>query len=123
MDTFLDVVVVLDSWVVLQNSDIVPADLAAAAAGSSPTIPNWYELGFGEGYTSRSVAKSLLFVQYSFCVTVTFSQGAVGSWRRGAHSCAILQENQACRRYMSDSVWVVVSPKFPYAIFCPPVEK
>ncbi|GJN15920.1 hypothetical protein PR202_gb02867 [Eleusine coracana subsp. coracana] len=28
-------------WVVLQNSDIVPADLAAAAAGSSPTIPTW----------------------------------------------------------------------------------
>jgi hypothetical protein len=40
--------VVLGSWVALQNSDIIPTDLAAAAAGSSPTIPTWYELGIVE---------------------------------------------------------------------------
>ena len=49
-------VVVLGSWVILKNSDIVSADLAAAAVSGgqrlgSSTLPSWYELGF---YTSTT---------------------------------------------------------------------
>ena len=44
---FVDAAVILRSWVVLKNSDIVSADLAAAAVSGgqrlgSSTIPSWY---------------------------------------------------------------------------------
>jgi hypothetical protein len=47
---FVHMVAILGRWVFLGKSDIVPADLAAAAAvrgglHSSSAIPTWYESG------------------------------------------------------------------------------
>ena len=98
---FVDAAVILRSWVVLKNSDIVSADLAAAAVSGgqrlgSSTIPSWYESVCGCSVVGWIPVNCDQFPSiYFFYVhsVFLFSQGAVGCWRRGVHGRAILQQS------------------------------
>jgi hypothetical protein len=57
--------VVLRSWVILKNSDIVSADLAAAAVSGgqrlgSSTIPSWYDTSWDSFIVHQQQAKGVV---------------------------------------------------------------
>jgi len=103
----------VNRWVVLGKSDIVPADLAEAAAAAGhprlnfsplPMIPIWYELGiaiffFVCFFCLNSEAQNRIGIMCLTC-SMFLSQGADGPWGRGLHGCAVLQEGQEDRRYV-----------------------
>jgi hypothetical protein len=97
-------------WVLLGKSDIVPADVAAAAAAAAghhrlnfsplPMIPIWWEVVDGD---SNSAIRRVSFFQVrnqSVTIFMFLAQGADGSWGRGLHGCAVLQEGEEGRRYV-----------------------
>jgi hypothetical protein len=99
----------VNRWVVLGKSDIVPADLAEAAAAAGhprlnfsplPMIPIWYELGIAIFFVFFCLKHKIGFGIMCLACSMFLSQGADGPWGRGLHSCAVLQEGQEDRRYV-----------------------